>query len=120
MVNVPEKLFRKYKAIKKKKTEYCTSDEKAVLEFISHIKDFYKAYDIHENTKHARIFELLFLSNRKLSGENISQKMFISPKTLYRFKKQYIDFVSAALKEGIFGDEIGQILTDLGVMKKIQ
>ena len=108
-----EQLFCKYKAIKKKQSEEIDIAEKSVVEFVSYIRKFYEIYDMHESTNHSEILELLFFNKRKLSGEYIAQKMYISPKTLYRFKTQYLAFISNAIKSDVFGIKIGQILTEI-------
>jgi len=107
-----EEIFDKYKAIQKKKAEEYSVTEKVIADFVLHIRNFYKIYDLHEKTNHSQIFELLFIDKRNLSSESISQRTYISVKTLYRFKIQYLDFILEAMKNDVFGDGIGQILTE--------
>jgi hypothetical protein len=107
-----DKIYNRYRIIRKKAPNERDASEKLFIEFIQYIIDFYKIYDVHEKTYHAYILELLFLSKRKLSTEVISQKAHISVKTLYRFKKQYLFFISESLQNGIFGEKFGQILSD--------
>jgi hypothetical protein len=105
------KIFDIYRAIKKKAVENLSVGEKLTLEFIIRFVDFYKLYDLHENTNHTHILELL-LSKRKLSTEAISRKTHISIRTLYRFKKQYLVFIQKSLEIGIFVGKPCQILSD--------
>jgi len=104
-------IFRQYLKIKKMPADDYSETEKAIVLFVTGIHNFFKMHDLYTNTNHAQLFEMLFLSKRKLSGEYIARKAFISVKTLYRFKKKCLSFMSDALKSGVWSYEKGQIMS---------
>lgn len=110
-----DKIYDKYRSIKNKASNERSADEELLVEFVSIIIDFYKIYDIHEQTNHAQILQLLFLNKWGLTGEAIAQRSYISIKTFYRFKKKYSIFMLKALQLNIFGERYRQVLSDFSV-----
>lgn len=51
--------------------------------------NYYKIYDLDNNTNHCNIFECLYLSKKYLSDLAIAQKMFISIDTLRKYIVKY-------------------------------
>ena len=106
------KLLVTYRTLKNKKTVEYSEAEKILMNFVSQIHNFYKAYDLHESTNHSKVFELLFLEKRQRSCESIAQNTNIAVRTLSRFKAQYLSFMSKVLQSDAVGNEIGQNLSD--------
>jgi len=104
-------IFKQYKTIIRKPAAEHSPADKAIIAFVSYIRDFFIMYDLYENINHARLFDLLFLNKRKLSCESIALKTFVSVKTLYRFKKKSLSFISDMLQSGFPCEEKGQIMS---------
>lgn len=94
LVRIEKQLIKKWLYSKQGKiiTENCSEyDLKIIKQFI----DFFKMYDVFENTNHTEIIFCVYFNcnhNKKISKEKQAKKLNIDVRTLFKYRKKYIDF----------------------------
>jgi|GEM_PF-6657377 len=105
-----KEFLNKCKVLTQKPKYTYNESEKKLAYFLTQLKNFYKIYDVHEKSKFSQVFELLFVNPSNVSGEYIAQKLFISTRTFYRYKKKIFAFIKKVIEANVLGSDYGHML----------
>lgn len=94
--------------------EFASEQQKKLLKekVLEKILNYFQVFDLTKKTSHKRTIELLYLSDRKYSDDEIADEVFICKRTLYRYKKMYRDIKDKLVKSMLM--ELNQISETIG------
>lgn len=69
-----------------------------IEDFFDYLKNYWRLYDIDNGTIHEKIFETLYIKNRKNCYDKISAFFFIGERTLNRYVLRYNLFAWKVIK----------------------